>query len=399
MRNSKTISRLLYKYLQGTLTSEDGAKLERWKNQSSENLEFFESLSKEARPARSMARSRAASLEERIFNKIRATQELPGLERNVKRIRPVWWKYAAAAAVAGIVISYGIHRTNNGSPKPSYVQIEKPQVLDVHPPDANYASITLADGQIVNLNGAASGWLATQGKVQVIKTAEGVIVYKSATAKVKDVPQLNTLSNPQGSNAIGIVLQDGSKVWLNAGSSLTYPAAFTGRERKVFILGEAYFEVAKNKAMPFRIMKESMMVEVLGTRFNVNAYRNEPSMKVTLLEGSIRISSGNVSGVLKPGQQAKVNENNINVSSDINVDHVMSWKSGYFSFENASLKEVMRQIARWYNIQVIYDGELSDERFGGELRMDSKLSSVLKVLQKSGVKFRIETNRVVVSKQ
>ena len=140
------------------------------------------------------------------------------------------------------------------------------------------------------------------------------------------------------------------------------------------------------------------MVEVLGTHFNVNAYGDEPHMKVTLLEGAVKVSSGNVSGILKPGQQAKVKDNDINVQSDINIDQVMAWKNGYFSFEKAGITEVMRQIARWYNIEVAYDGEIPNERFGGELRRNSKLSSVLKVLEKSGVKFRIENNKVTVFK-
>jgi transmembrane sensor len=232
----------------------------------------------------------------------------------------------------------------------------------------------------------------------VIKTAEGLIIYKAATGRIKGKMQFNTLTNPKGSNVIAMILEDGSKVWLNAGSSLTYPVAFIGKERKVSITGEAYFEVAKNKAMPFRITRDGMLVEVLGTHFNVNAYGDEPHMKVTLLEGAVKISSGNVSGLLKPGQQAKVKDNDINVQSDINVDQVMAWKNGYFSFEKAGITEVMRQISRWYNIEVTYEGKVPDENFGGELRRNSKLSSVLKVLEKTGVAFRIENNRVIVSR-
>jgi ferric-dicitrate binding protein FerR (iron transport regulator) len=396
MSNSKTISRLLFKYLQGTLTSNEEFELEKWKLQSAENQQFFDELSKQAKPQRNTADELKGSLEERIFNKI--TAQVPELEGNVIRMRSGWWKYAVTAAVVLILFGYSIMTMmQDRRPEQAFAKIED-TVEDVAAPDGNFASITLASGEKVDLNAATNGTLASQGKVQVLKTADGLIVYKAATGRIKGKMQFNTLSNPKGSNVIGMVLEDGTKVWLNAGSSLTYPVAFIGKERKVSITGEAYFEVAKNKAMPFRITREGMVVEVLGTHFNVNAYGDEPHMKVTLLEGAVKISSGNVSGLLKPGQQAKVKDNDINVNSDVNVDQVMAWKNGYFSFEKAGIKEVMRQIARWYNIEVTYEGEIPDENFGGELRRNSKLSSVLKVLEKSGVKFRIENNRVIVSR-
>jgi ferric-dicitrate binding protein FerR (iron transport regulator) len=395
MSNSKTISRLLFKYLQGTLTPNEEFELEKWKVQSAENQQFFDELSKQAKPQKNTAEQLKGSLEERIFNKI--TAQVPELEGNVIRMKTGWWKYAATAAVVLILFGYSIITMMEDRPKQTFAKLEN-EAVDVSAPDGNFASITLANGEKVDLNEAADGTLASQGKVQVIKTADGLIVYKAATGRIKGKMQFNTLSNPKGSNIIGMVLEDGTKVWLNAGSSLTYPVAFIGKERKVSITGEAYFEVAKNKAMPFRITREGMVVEVLGTHFNVNAYGDEPHMKVTLLEGSVKISSGNVSGLLKPGQQAKVKDNDINVNTDVNVDQVMAWKNGYFSFEKASIREVMRQIARWYNIEVTYEGEIPDENFGGELRRSSKLSSVLKVLDKSGVKFRIENDRIIVSR-
>jgi ferric-dicitrate binding protein FerR (iron transport regulator) len=396
MSNSKTISRLLFKYLQGTLTPNEEFELEKWKVQSAENQQFFDELSKQAKPQKNTAEQLKGSLEERIFNKI--TAQVPELEGNVIRMKGGWWKYAATAAVVLILFGYSVMTMMQDRPKQTLAKLDSAEVEDVAAPDGNFASITLANGEKVDLNDAGNGTLASQGKVQVIKTADGLIIYKAATGRIKGKMQFNTLSNPKGSNVIGMVLEDGTKVWLNAGSSLTYPVAFIGKERKVSITGEAYFEVAKNKAMPFRITREGMVVEVLGTHFNVNAYGDEPHMKVTLLEGAVKISSGDVSGLLKPGQQAKVKNNDINVNSDINVDQVMAWKNGYFSFEKASIKEVMRQIARWYNIEVTYEGEIPDENFGGELRRNSKLSSVLKVLEKSGVKFRIENNRVIVSR-
>ena len=397
MSNSRTISRLLFKYLQGTLTPEEEYELEKWKLQSAENRQFLERLSNEATQGIDTVGTIPGTLEEKIFGKIR--DKVPELHGNVIRMKGNWWRYAATAAVVLILFGYSIMTMmQKERPKQVVAKVEQPVVEDVAAPDGNYASITLAGGEKIDINGSSRGTLASQGKVQVIKSADGLIIYKVATGRVRGKMQFNTLANPKGSKVIGMVLEDGTKVWLNAGSSLTYPVAFIGKERKVSITGEAYFEVAKKKSMPFRIMKGEMMVEVLGTHFNVNAYGDEPHMKVTLLEGAVKVSSGNVSGILKPGQQAKVKDNDINVQSDINIDQVMAWKNGYFSFEKAGITEVMRQIARWYNIEVAYDGEIPNERFGGELRRNSKLSSVLKVLEKSGVKFRIENNKVTVFK-
>ena len=397
MSNSRTISRLLFKYLQGTLTPEEVYELEKWKLQSAENRQFLERLSNEATQGIDTDGTIPGTLEEKIFGKIR--DKVPELHGNVIRMKGNWWRYAATAAVVLILFGYSIMTMmQKERPKQVVAKVEQPVVEDVAAPDGNYASITLAGGEKIDINGSSRGTLASQGKVQVIKSADGLIIYKVATGRVRGKMQFNTLANPKGSKVIGMVLEDGTKVWLNAGSSLTYPVAFIGKERKVSITGEAYFEVAKKKSMPFRIMKGEMMVEVLGTHFNVNAYGDEPHMKVTLLEGAVKVSSGNVSGILKPGQQAKLKDNDINVQSDINIDQVMAWKNGYFSFEKAGITEVMRQIARWYNIEVAYDGEIPNERFGGELRRNSKLSSVLKVLEKSGVKFRIENNKVTVFK-
>jgi transmembrane sensor len=398
MEHSKQISRLLFRYLQGKLTVEEAIKLEKWKQHSEENQQFFEELSKGATSQRFETHEPLPkNLEERIFRKI--STQIPGLEGGVVvKIRHHWWKYAASAAVVLVLTVSGILMLTRHRPDQVISKVEKVKANDVSAPETNYASITLADGKKVDLSNSADGTLASQGKIEVIKTADGLIIYKAATGKTGNTIQWNTLTNPKGSNVIGMVLEDGTKVWLNAGSSLTYPVAFIGNERKVSITGEAYFEVAKNKQKPFRVTRDRIEVEVLGTHFNVNAYGDVPFIKVTLLEGSVKVNNGNKSGLLKPGQQAKVNDDNINVHSDVNVDQVMAWKNGYFSFDKASATEVMKELARWYNIEVVYHGEVPDEKFGGELRRNSKLSSVLKILEKSGVNFHIEGNRVTVFK-
>lgn len=396
MSNSKKISRLLFKYLQGTITTDEAIMLQEWRRQSPENEQLFSQLSGQA-SARFEAPPGAEHLEDKIFSKI--SSAIPELQKNVVPMHRFNWKYAAVAASVLIILGAGLIMQSNNTKKVSALAtIEHTDTNDVDAPGANYASITLADGQTVNLNGSADGKLASQGRMEVVKTADGLIVYKAAAGQEGKTIQLNTLSNPKGSKVVGMVLEDGTKVWLNAGSSLTYPVAFVDNERSVSITGEAYFEVAKNKNKPFRVKRDNMQIEVLGTHFNVNAFTDDPNMKVTLLEGSVKVSSAKASGMLKPGQQAKVSNQDIRVQSDINLDQVMAWKNGYFSFEKASVAEVMGEIARWYNIDVVYAGQIPDEHFGGDLRRNSKLSSVLRVLEKSGVKFRIEGNKVTVYK-
>jgi transmembrane sensor len=397
MKYSKKISRLLFKYLQGKLTVEEAIVLEQWKQENEDNRLFFEELSKGSISQRlDTAEPLPKNLEERIFNKI--TTQIPEFQGAVVRMHHHWWKYAASAAAVLVLLVSGTLMLTRHRSDQHVSKVEKVMTNDndIAAPQGNYASITLADGQKLDLNNSADGTLASQGKIEVIKTADGLIVYKAATGKSSNTVQWNTLTNPRGSNVIGMVLEDGTKVWLNAGSSLTYPVAFIGNERKVSITGEAYFEVTKDKQKPFRLVRDKTEVEVLGTHFNVNAYGDGPFIKVTLLEGSVKVNNGTNSGMLKPGQQARVSDNNINVRSDVNVDQVMAWKNGYFSFDKASATEVMQEIARWYNIEVVYDGEVPDEQFGGELRRSSKLSSVLKILEKSGVNFRIEGNKVRV---
>jgi transmembrane sensor len=399
MKQPKQISRLLFKYLRDRLTVQEAIKLEQWKQQSEENRLFFEELCKGVAFQRSETRKPLpGNLEERIFGKINT--QIPELQGRVVKMRHHWWKYAASAAAVLVLIVSGFFMLSRqgGDNTIAKSQVEKVMLHDVDAPETNHASITLADGKMLDLSKSSDGTLASQGKMELVKTTDGLIIYKAATGKMGGTIQWNTLTNPKGSNVIGMILEDGTKVWLNAGSSLTYPVAFIGNERKVSITGEAYFEVAKNKQKPFRVRRDKTEVEVLGTHFNVNAYADQQFIKVTLLEGSVKVNNGSNSGLLKPGEQAKVDDNNINVRSDINIDQVMAWKNGYFSFDKSTATEVMQELARWYNIEVVYEGEVPDEQFGGELRRNSKLSSVLKILEKSGVNFRINGNTVTVHK-
>ena len=248
----------------------------------------------------------------------------------------------------------------------------------------------MANGQNVHLDSAGNGALAIQGNVKLIKLANGKIVYQHNSGEVSTKIEYNTLSNPRGSKVINMTLADGSKVWLNAGSSLTYPVSFIGNERKVLVTGEAYFEVAHDASRPFVVINGSMDVRVLGTHFNVNAFEDDGNdIKVTLFEGSVKINNGNATGLLKPGQQAVVT-NDVRVVDNVDLGQVMAWKNGYFQFDNASLQNLLKEVSRWYDVDVVYEGYNQPREFVGEIQRDLSLSEMLKILQKNNVHFKIE---------
>ncbi|MBN8860438.1 MAG: FecR domain-containing protein [Sphingobacteriales bacterium] len=308
------------------------------------------------------------------------------------------WQRAAAVIffiLAG-AISWWIvsdHRNNKKEPVAT-VQYS----IDV-PPGKNGAILKLADGREVVLDSLADGVVATQLGTKV-ELKDGRLVYDAGKKNPGEI-LYNTMTTPKG-RQFQLVLPDGTRVWLNAASSITYPATFAGNTRRVKVSGEAYFEVAKMKDTPFEVAINNMAeVKVLGTHFNINAYEDEGGIKTTLLEGSIQTSllgTGNAQEyvVLKPGQQAEMT-NKIKLNESVNTDQVMAWKNGLFNFENASLEEVMRQLSRWYDIKVVYEQGIPGMVFGGEMSRNVSLAGLLNGLQRAGVHFRIEEgNRLVV---
>lgn len=312
-----------------------------------------------------------------------------------------FWRPASIAAAAVLIllasaVFWFLRPVKQPEPVLSAVQN---QGSDVAAPSGSRATITLANGQQIVIDSNQSGTLAIEGAVQIERAADGAIAYRgSATETV-----YNTLFNPRGSKPVSLTLSDGSKVWLNSESSLRYPVGFNGKTRPVEITGEAYFEVAKNPAMPFRVSVAGKgTVEVLGTHFNINSYGDETHTQVTLLEGSVRVELPESQPVvIQPGQQAFYASGlqrgaGISVKNGVDLAAVMAWKNGYFNFDNADLYQVMRQLARWYNIQVKYEGKIPHRVFGGEMQRDLNLSEVLKLLEKNNVHFRIENNQLFV---
>ena len=312
--------------------------------------------------------------------------------------RKYWW--AAAGAILLIASSAILfYSSNKGVGTKKDVAVSKkvaPDVTADPQPGGNKAQLTLADGSIILLDGTANGLLAEQGTAKIIKKADGQLLYDVTGAPTTDI-LYNTLSTPRGGQ-YNITLPDGSKVWLNSASTIIYPTSFNGKERKVEILGEAYFEVAKDATKPFRVKMNEMEVEVLGTHFNINGYQDESFVRTTLLEGKVKVRSGAVENLLNPGQQAQLGKNgNIKLLKNVNVEEVMAWKDGNFQFEDADIYSVMRQLARWYDLEVAYSGRLT-KHFVGSISRDVNLSQVLTMLQQTGeVKFSREGKKIIVS--
>ncbi|SEW53075.1 FecR family protein [Chitinophaga arvensicola] len=308
---------------------------------------------------------------------------------NPLRLRQRYW-WAAAAAV--ILLAAGVYYIAPKKQQPPVIAAAP--VKDIAP-GGNRAILTLSDGSQIPLDSAGNGVLAQQGGTRITKLSNGQLAYNGAGTK-DDQVLYNTMSTPLGGQ-YKLILPDGTTVWLNAGSSISYPTAFTGTERSVSVTGEAYFEVAKNDKMPFRVKAGNTTIEVLGTDFNVNAYKDEASINTTLLQGAVRVSAQQQVQILKPGQQARVNGNTLQVINHVDINEVMAWKKGFFSFNDADLPTVMRQLSRWYNVQVTYEGGIPERVFTGEIGRDLTLSQVLKGLTKTRIKYRIENgNRIII---
>lgn len=304
----------------------------------------------------------------------------------------LWTRVAAAAII--LLLGAGSYFFFNHISQQHIGYLAKPD-QDVAAPVSDHAVITLANGKQIALDSAGNGLVAIQGNVQLTRLANGQIAYTGVAAELS----YNTITNPRGSRPVHISLADGSMVWLNAESSLRYPVAFTGDERKVEVTGEAYFEVSHNVSSPFVVQKGDMKVIVLGTHFNVNTYDDEAEIKVTLLEGSVKVDKGNNEQLLSPGEQALLTrEDRIRLVNNADLEETMAWKNGKFSCRNMDLEDIMRQVARWYNVDVVYNDSIPD-RYTVNISRDVPVSNLFRFLELSGgVHFKIEGKKITVLK-
>ncbi len=357
--------------------------------------QWYEDAASDEKYAEGMSNSEKLQAKSKMLQRINSTIYQEAVP--VKRINPYQrWSKLVIAAVILFIAGGGLFFYQQNKNSISDQQVLAGKIA----PGSNKAILTLANGQKINLNDAVNGQLATQSGMRISKTANGQLVYEVAKdgLPVSGKAQYNTIEVPVGGQWQAI-LADGSHVWLNALSSITFPTAFTGKERRVEIKGEAYFEIAHNKAMPFRVSSLGQTVEVLGTHFNVMAYADEKVIKTTLLEGSVKIFKGGKTQLLKPGEQAQVSDHAIKVTGDVDMEDVVAWKNGYFKFAD-NLESTMNKIARWYNVEVVYEGRPDNSlTFGGEVSRTRNIRDVLNIMEYTGkVHFKIEGRRILVKK-
>ncbi|TWF32838.1 FecR family protein [Chitinophaga polysaccharea] len=310
------------------------------------------------------------------------------LPTQLKRM-PVW-RWAAAAAIVAVI---GIGAVFFLRQQQSTSQRSQARAYATGAP-----TLRLADGTVIALDSAAGGQIASQRGVVITKEKDGTLLYKTTSAEKSDPNQENVLSTPAGTK-FKIVLPDNSTVWLNAASTLKYPAAFDAANRTVRLTGEAYFDIAADPARPFVVQAGQQSIQVLGTVFNVNAYPEDGLSKTTLLQGAVKVSHNGGSVVIQPGQQAICEGSTGNSIQTITADteKETAWINNLFSFKNDNLPSVMRDVARWYNVQIRYSGHIPEERFFGEISRNSKLEDVLKILEINGITFEVKDNVITVT--
>jgi transmembrane sensor len=372
--DSQQIKELLQKYEAGTCTDEEVALLETWY------------LNWKPDDRITLPDSFVEHSVNKVWTRLQA----------VTRVKPVIKMWPRIAAAAIILLAVGIG---------SYVYHTKNKPLNVAysndiAPGSDKATLTLANGQKISLTDAKVGSLAQQSGINIIKTADGQLTYHNSDKSfTRDTgTSYNKIEIPYGGQ-YQVNLPDGTRVWLNAGSSLRYPTRFSGKERKVELTGEGYFEVAKNKTLPFRVLTGKQVVEVLGTHFNVKAYIDETTIKTTLLEGSVKVTQNQngVAKLLKPGQQSVLANDNLKIS-EADTEEAVAWKNGLFLFNDQTLDEIMLQVSRWYGVTVAFnDSSLKKKIFAGSLSRFKNISQLLEVLESTGsVHFKIEGRRITI---
>ncbi|MCZ4221957.1 FecR family protein [Pedobacter rhodius] len=372
---------LCEKYFRGECSPEELAKIASYqKRQGLNNISFEQQNQAEVRDA--------------LFNRVHDS-----IAQNVSK--PVWFrsaafKVAASLAAALIVFFYFAIRPAKDKVKPAVAKVIKNQINDIPPGSAN-AILTLANGKSIKLNDQQNGLISQQEHAAISKSGTGIILTAKNTDANESNLAFNKISVPRAGK-YNITLSDGTKIWLNASSSLSFPTVFSGQERKVRLTGEAYFEVAKNKKMPFIIdVNGKQEVEVLGTHFNITAFDDDKDITTALLEGSVRVHAKTKQVLIKPGEMVVNNlKDNLSIRK-ADLDEIMAWKNDMFVFSNENITSVMKKIARWYDVEVSYKGDMANMNIDGNYSRAKGLKSLLKNIELlDKVDFQVKERRVTV---
>ena len=391
MHLPEDIAVLIEKYLNGAISAEERLQLDQWYSSLADDEAALPVSSEDEKDI-------SERLQRRIFNTIALYRS------HTRRLFFRGWQLPViAASVILILVSVAAYYYifPGKLPKASLAQKGPVPAEAGIVPGGNRALLTLADGSTIVLDSASNGMLSRQGNVKVLKLDNGLLSYTGQGMKKSENNEtvFNTISTPRGGQ-YQVTLSDGTKVWLNAASSVSFPVAFTAAERSVSVTGEAYFEVARDRRRPFKVRINNSEIEVLGTHFNVNAYEDEATVKTTLLEGKIKqtTKNGAFQKILLSGQQSDIYKNGeMSVSTNVDTGEAVAWMQGNFQFKSADLHAVLRQVSRWYDVDIEYKGNV-DLHFTGQLPRSENASALFENLALTGeVHFTIEGRKIIVS--
>ncbi len=413
MEQFQDIDRILIRYIRDeVLSADETVFLQQWLHAAEGRKEMIANIKNETAWMQNGLKTMQQTSHSRIWDKLSTRLEQEGhwspadsapvvaLGQTASRRR---WRYFVAATVlfaaAGATFWVLQQRSRSTTPANISAQPQLAKAADAQP-GSNRAVLTLANGRQINLDSTGNGVLASQGNMKVTKLADGQLAYNKIAEEKPAAPAFNVLSTPRAGQ-FSLTLPDGSRAWLNNASSLRYPVSFTGDSREVELTGEAYFEIAKDASHPFRVAvhrgARASTIEVLGTAFNIMAYDDENAERTTLIEGSVRFVHEGSSALLKPEEQSVLDEQgSLKTLRHVNVPEITAWKNGYFHFDHASLETTMRQLARWYDIDVEYAGNVPPQEFMGKIQRNLPLSAVLKGLENERVHFELEGRKLVV---
>jgi transmembrane sensor len=381
-KQAHRVAYLVAGYIRGTISKKEHDELDEWICENDENMELFEKLTDEKNIEEATRWMQSVQTEEALREKKKTI--------NFKKPKTIWMRSLPYVAAACIILIIGLIVFKPFTKKDTSEVVNNPSDIL---PGSNQATLFLENGKVVELNQAKNDTVI-DGRVRILQQV-GELVYTSQ--ETNEPMKYHTLNIPR-KGQYKLVLPDGTKVWINSESSIRYPIAFDEKERRVFITGEAYFEVAKDKSKPFRVVINDIVVEALGTAFNINAYSNEPFLSTTLIEGSVLVSNGKTENILSPGQQAKISGTDFTINN-VEVNDVVAWKNNRFNFVNAPLDVIMRQIERWYDATVVYETMPTDHFNALDVPRDVPVSKLLHFLELTKrVHFKIENNKITVMK-
>ena len=391
------ISELMLKFHRGSLSPEEKDALDQWQAISPRNQQLFRELTEEnlLRPQLEEMESFAETpVWEKIETRMPDVFAAPAISLHRR-----WPRITVAAgiiALAGIGVWWLL--------QPRQRQAIVTQLkTDIPAPTGSRTILTLGNGREIALDSVVAGTLTREGGAMVAKRDSAGLSYKAVADKAIAetngiVPVLyNTLTTARGGQA-HVLLSDGSRVWLNTASSLKFPTIFTGQERTVDLNGEAYFEIAPHPNRPFIVHVNESRIEVLGTHFNIMAYTDEENQQTTLLEGAVRVSSGSASRILHPGQQAILDngKSTLSINKDVDVEEVLAWKNGFFEFKSLDIQAVLRQVSRWYNVNVVFTGAPPSGHFSGIVSRTSNVSDVLGIFKEAKIRYTLSGNQITI---